>query len=143
MTRKLTVQWHPSDHNDPVKVYDENGMPFEGAGIENPTDFEFAADYAKSDPGVAGFTISLNPNSTDVKIANNDASVVRCTARYLEINRSIAFNLRVKRGSDGAQTQGGKPIIRNDPRRPFQGWVVAVGVLVALVIVAVLVLHYL
>jgi hypothetical protein len=143
MTRKITVQWHPSDQTEPVKLLDESGLPFEAVGIDNPTDFEFTADYANSDPSVKQFTISLNPDSADVKVTKNNSNVVRCTASYTQINRSIAFNLTVTSGSNIGHTQGGKPVIRNDPRRPFQSWLVAVGVVVALVIVAVLLFHYL
>jgi predicted RND superfamily exporter protein len=117
-------------------------MYFDTVGIDNPTDFEFTADYKNSDSSVKQFTISLNPDSSDVKIIKNNSDVVRCTASYTQINQSIAFNIAVTSGSEVAHTLGGKPVIRNDPRRPFQGWLVAVGVVVAVMIVAVLLFHY-
>jgi predicted RND superfamily exporter protein len=142
MARKITVQWHPSQQIEPVKLFDESGMYFDTVGIDNPTDFEFTADYKNSDSSVKQFTISLNPDSSDVKIIKNNSDVVRCTASYTQINQSIAFNIAVTSGSEVAHTLGGKPVIRNDPRRPFQGWLVAVGVVVAVMIVAVLLFHY-
>jgi hypothetical protein len=115
------VCWNPSTPT-PVTFRDhQTGGPYSGDGTcRTQTEYVYTATAACSDATVFPFTMHVQPDSTQIKLASpNDSGTIRFTdacsaSAYIHINMSLKSS-----GGAGYTIDGGKPTIRNDPQRSF------------------------
>lgn len=99
--------------------------------ITGPATFTFVASKACSDTTIYPFTMRIAPVANDIIVTSNGGPTISLEAKYSNINENAALNMTLLGGGRSYTIESGKPIIRNDPHRPFNP-VFVVGTLVLL-----------
>ena len=105
--------------------------------ITAPTMFTLVAGNACSDASVQPFTMQIAPDVStgEITVITASGPSVSFRANYVSVGKSSPINMTLLHtDQNGHKTtyviDSGRPIIRNDPRRPFNRVYVIAGILV-------------
>jgi hypothetical protein len=139
MAANPTVCWTPAQSTAPYSILDGAGSPYTNGiiPITAPTTFTLVAGNACSDASVQPFTMQIAPDVStgEITVITASGPSVSFRANYVSVGKSSPINMTLLHtDQNGHKTtyviDSGRPIIRNDPRRPFNPVYVIVGILV-------------
>lgn len=134
----LTVCWTPAQSTAPYSIVDGAGSPYTNGviPITGPTTFTLVASNACSDSSVRPFTMQIAPDVTtgEITVTTGGGPSVSFRANYKTVGKSSPINMTLlhtdQNGTKTYVIDSGRPIIRNDPRGPFNPVYVIAGILV-------------
>ena len=124
--RTVPVCWTPGQPTTHAFLDGSNNpYPNDIIPIKGQTTFTFTASKTCSDTTVFPFTMRIAPVANDIIVKSNGGQTITFDAQYVVINENAVHNMTLVGGGRTYVIESGKPIIRNDPQRPFNPTYVA------------------